>query len=69
VNSSDDNWAIRMAEQEDSSGGFPGVTGSLIHRTRKETDSSSMETKAILQRIVSWRKGLETHTRPLIEIK
>ena len=29
-----DNWALHMAEQED---GFPGVTGSLVRRTRKKS--------------------------------
>jgi len=28
----DESWALRMAELEESSGGFPGVTGSLAHK-------------------------------------
>jgi len=32
---SEEAWALRMAELEESSGGFPGVTGFLMHKQVK----------------------------------
>lgn len=70
-NKVEDDWAERMSQLEDKHGAFPGVSGSLLHRSRQlreSAGSASVEAmwwgsddKREEQQEAEWKKFVEEY--------